>query len=112
MTNVTVVNMFTGIDRDSIDFICDRSSPVGNPSQMGYKKNRDDVCEDYIDYFYHNLNPDLAPPGFLEYLDKILQAAQKRDIILGCWCAPRRCHCDTIKQYVEAEVSKIEARTA
>lgn len=103
---VTVVNMYSRVDKKDIDFICDRTSPVGNPSKMNSNSTRDDVCEDYIDYFYHNLNPDLSPPGFLKYLDKILQAAKQRDIILGCWCAPRRCHCDTIKQYVERELLK------
>lgn len=94
-------------------FRCDRSSPVGNPFLMldSSTEERDRVCDLYYDYFQKNLNPDDSPYGFLEYLDQILQAASERDITLGCWCAPKRCHCETIKDYVEREVINYAKRT-
>lgn len=98
---VTVVN----IRHQLADFRCDRLSPLGNPYYMPDESKRDEVCDRYYDYFHKSLNPDHAVKGFLEYLDKILKAASKRDITIGCWCAPKRCHCDTIKEYVESEVS-------
>ena len=84
---ITVVNLRA---RDA-DFYCDRSSPLGNPYRMASEDERGVVCDLYEELFYRYQNPDLAPPGWLEYLDKILQAAKKGDITLGCWCAPKRC---------------------
>jgi hypothetical protein len=72
---------------------------------MDGESERDKACDQYEQYFAQNLNPDYAPPGFLEYLDQICQAAEKGDITLGCWCAPKRCHCDTIKDYVELSLA-------
>lgn len=87
-------------------FRCDRVSPLGNPFKLrdASEKERHRICNEYDRYFNENLNPDVAPGRFLEYLDQIIQAASKRDITIGCWCAPRRCHCQTIKDYVEREV--------
>ena len=98
---VTVVNVKDG---GHIDFMCDRSTALGNPFHMRYgtDEDRDVVCEKYNDYFRRCLNPDYAPAGLLEYLDKICREAAKRDITLGCHCAPKRCHCDTIKKYIDS----------
>jgi hypothetical protein len=89
-----------------VDFMCDRTSPLGNPFRINKDLNRDGVIEKYNEYFYTNLNPDIAPVGFLECLDDILQAAKTRDITLGCWCAPKRCHCEVIKDYIDREVKE------
>ena len=98
--SITVVNM-----RDhKADFRCDRKSAVGNPFVMHKEHERELVCTCYDAYFQECLNPDIAPPGFLEYLDEILQAAKQKDITLGCWCAPKQCHCDTIKAYLDSQI--------
>jgi hypothetical protein len=95
----------------SPDFICDRTSPLGNPFRMRDQsmQERNRVCDEYYDYFHTNLNPDLAPVGFLEQLDQILRAATFSDISLGCWCVPKRCHCQTIKNYIDAELKNYDS---
>lgn len=96
---VKVVN----IRYDSCDFRCDRSTPLGNPFYMLSEFQRDEVCDRFHDYFHENLNPDNAPPAFLTYLDQIMKAACESDIRLGCWCAPKRCHCQTIADYINSQ---------
>ena len=95
-----------------VDFKCDRTTVLGNPYKMRADRpdDREAVIEMYYAHFHENLNPDVAPPGFLEYLDEILQAAKVRDITLGCWCAPQACHCDVIKEYVETEIRRSKIR--
>ena len=88
-----------------IDFMCDRTSPLGNPFKMRNLCDRERVISLFHKYFYANLNPDRSTIGFLEYLDEILQAAKTRDITLGCWCAPEPCHCDVIKEYLDVEIA-------
>ena len=107
MSSVTVVNL----KNSSADFVCDRTSPLGNPFVLEHEIQRAFVISQYNIYFHTNLNPDYAPEGFLEYLDKILQEAKVRPITLGCWCAPKKCHCDIIKNYVELTNDTLHART-
>lgn len=101
MSNIKIVNLRF----EKADFRCDRSSPLGNPFPMGHEANRDKVCDQYEKYFYKSLNPDISPRGFLEHLDMILTAANHGPISIGCWCAPKRCHCDTIKTWLESNLS-------
>jgi len=95
---VTVVNLRVN---SSPTFRCDRASPLGNPFILNNEIQRSSVLKLYQSYFHQNLNPDFAPPGFLEMLSDICIAADAGDITLGCWCAPRACHCDVIKEYVD-----------
>ena len=101
MGQIKIVNLK---DQEFVDFICDRRSPLGNPHKMQQENERNLVCRMYETTFNQNLNPDYAPPGWLEYLDAIIQKAKQQDITLGCWCAPKQCHCDTIKKYVESQL--------
>jgi len=100
MNRVRIVNL----RNEKADFKCDRSTPLGNFNFINKGNNRDAVCNAYHRNFYDNLNPDNSPEGFLEYLDKILQEATKRPITIGCWCYPKRCHCDTIKSWLDTEL--------
>lgn len=101
MVDITVVHMF----KERCDFKCGLLSPLANPFIMARELDRDEVCDKYYDYFHTNLNPDLAPPDFLEYLDDIRQFALLHGkVTLGCLCAPKRCHCDTIKNWLETDI--------
>jgi hypothetical protein len=75
------------------DVFCDRFSIFGNP--FDYQKmgiTRDEACELFIPYFKNKLtNP--------EFRDKVLALRGK---VLGCWCVPKRCHVQTIVEYVES----------
>ncbi len=101
MPEITLINLR---HRPYVDFKCDRSTPLGNPFIMHSESERDQVCDKYHDWFYTNLNPDLSPVNFLDYLDEILQQVRKRSVTLGCWCVPKRCHCETIKEWLENEL--------
>lgn len=68
---------------------CDRYSDWGNPFEMGKDGNRDEVCDNYEGH-YLPFKPSL--------LSKVKTLRGKA---LGCWCAPERCHCDTLKQLAD-----------
>jgi len=70
---------------------CDRSSEWGNPYEMGKDGDRDQVCYNYK-YHYIQYKPSL--------LNKINELKGKA---LGCWCAPEKCHCETLKSLAENE---------
>lgn len=76
----------------------DRSTPVGNPFPLGREADRDAVCDMYIDHFNERIKHNSR---FVDYIYHIVSTARTTNIALGCWCAPKRCHAETIKSYVE-----------
>ncbi len=81
---------------------CGRGSALGNPFIMKDPHDRDRVCDEFIDWFPAIINwPSRKAVDMRHQLFEIKQAADKGDVHLECFCAPLRCHCDTIKAYVE-----------
>ncbi len=75
----------------------DRTSPVGNPFIMHNESERDKVCDKYEEYFQNSKERD----RFMNYLRIIYTKAKTQDVALGCWCYPKRCHAETIKNFIE-----------
>jgi hypothetical protein len=78
-----VVRIFSTPDRDHTKRI-DRATQWGNPFILHDESMRDEVCDAFEEYARHRL---LSEPDWLEPL---------RGYDLACWCAPKRCHGDTI----------------
>lgn len=92
---VRVVNI-----RNSTGFIyCGRGTALGNPFKMRNEADRDRVCDLYIDWFAAKIkNKD---PKVLELLREIYQAGLRDGIVkIGCYCAPKRCHLDTVRKWL------------
>ena len=73
------------------DFIVDRRSRYGNGFRMENASDaeRDRVCDQYVIWLVERLDKD---PNFLL---PILDAKR-----LGCWCAPKRCHAESIARAI------------
>jgi hypothetical protein len=69
---------------------CDRFSDFGNPFEMDKDGDRDEVCDNYEQHYL----------PFKPSIHK--QLAKLKGKALGCWCAPLRCHCDTLKSLIDA----------
>ena len=67
---------------------CDRFSDFGNPFEMDKDGDRDVVCDNYEQHYLP------FKPSIHKQLLKLKGKA------LGCWCAPLRCHCDTLIQLI------------
>jgi hypothetical protein len=106
---------------------CDRSSFLGNPFEMRTEAERDSVCDAYDEYFdamvtQLNANESVIAHDlckkygvtlskkwkrpyssgvFLNEVGKLHEQAKTKPLKLLCWCEPKRCHCRTIKQYLE-----------
>lgn len=86
------------------EFRVDRASPVGNPFYMHDESERNEVCDKYEGYFYRQLNYNSE---FAMYLRKMLNALRQYGrLYLYCWCAPKRCHAETIKQWLEQQITE------
>jgi hypothetical protein len=66
----------------------DRYSEFGNPFFLDSDGTRDQVCDGYIEYFKHKRS----------LHSKVKDLKGK---VLGCHCAPQRCHGDHLKQLAD-----------
>jgi len=81
------------------DVKVDRSSVLGNPFPMFNESKRDLVCEKYKDYFYNSL---IYKPEASKELQRLIAIHNEYGTLrLFCWCFPKRCHGETIKEYLE-----------
>ena len=76
-----------------------RGSPLGNPFVMRSEADRDRVCDQYQSWFEQKVaDRDVL---VMNELRRLFKLAQRGDLVLGCYCAPRRCHGETIKRFLE-----------
>jgi len=95
---IWVANRKTGfnMDKPGRKFLIDRTSPLGNPYKIGPDGTREEVIEKYRRYVNTNLSP-----RALRTLQKIREALKEEDVVLVCWCAPKPCHGDIIKDILQ-----------
>ena len=76
-----------------------RGSPLGNPFIMKSEADRDNVCDAYEEWFRAQIKAqDMV---ICDELFRLMDIAKKGTLILGCFCAPKRCHGQTIKACLE-----------
>lgn len=80
---------------------CGRGSALGNPHVMRGKSDaeRDRVCDLYEAGF--------GNPAQERECQRIARYAREMPVFLECFCAPKRCHLETVKRRVE-EILKSE----
>jgi hypothetical protein len=85
---------------------CGRGSALGNPFIMRMPSERNSVCDKYNLWLSAKLDGPASPEldKIQDQLEAIMAAAKEGDVALQCFCTPRRCHCETIKAYVEQEL--------
>ena len=84
-------------------FDVSRTSPVGNPFFMHSEQERNAVCDAY-ELNFHILLGETKARAYLDEMLMRLRAGQ--DIALVCWCAPKRCHAETIRAWLLKQLSK------
>ena len=94
--------------KDNVDghtWFCGRPSPLGNPYYMHGEYERDEVCDRYEELFYHNIEIPDSP--MRKEVDTIVALVIKdtEPVYLTCLCAPKRCHCDTIAEYLNNRIN-------
>lgn len=105
--SIEIKNLRRNTFSEPYDVKVDRSSVLGNPFYMSKSVglNRDDVCDKYERWFkkqFGEFGEDGNKPFNIEIgrLERLYELHGK--LRLFCWCAPRRCHAETIKKYLES----------
>lgn len=78
-------------------WVCRKRSVLGNPYILEDERYRNKVCDQYEEWFEHNK----MRTGVAAELQRVLNLYSRYGILrLFCWCAPKRCHAETIKKYL------------
>ena len=95
-----------------------RESPLANPFPLTRESERDGVIEQYQDWLKDNLYPEsrLRSPSSvsirneIERLKKIYEETGELNLV--CWCFPKRCHGEVIRDVILREINETEDKTA
>lgn len=76
-----------------------RPTALGNPFFMKDESMRNEVCDKYELWFAQKIeNQD---PRVMEQLRSLWKHGKSTGTLnLGCYCAPKRCHADTIARFL------------
>ena len=83
--------------RNPWDIVIDRRSVFGNPFYMRNEAERDEVCDKHKELIMGNLETFIG--DFLILYELYHKYGQ---LNLFCWCAPKRCHGETIREILLA----------
>ena len=96
---IEIMNLRTTRPSQPWDVKVDRSSVLGNP----FKGDRDAVCDKYAAHFATCI----ADPNASAFKDELARLAQLYKqygkLRLFCWCAPLRCHSETIRTWLMSQ---------
>ena len=86
--------------------VVDRTSVLGNPFRMQSESQREEVCLKYEKWFYSQVeNKDTL---FMQELSKLVAIyAKYNKLELFCWCYPKKCHAEIIKNYIQDKVNNL-----
>lgn len=76
-----------------------KMSHLGNPFFMKDESLRDAVCDKYKAYFDKNIKSDLKMRTELMVI--VEEVRNGKAVRLGCFCKPKRCHCDYLVNRIE-----------
>lgn len=99
---ITIVNKYKPTNSGATIIYCGRGSALGNTFPITPTDDRNAVCEKYKLWLPIIMQQDTSKGrAVCRQLHKIRSAALKGNVELQCFCAPLRCHCETIKRIVE-----------
>ena len=89
LDSIRIYNLRNGKPPDDA-ILVDRRTPWGNPFPTDDEEDRDFVCDEFEDYARKR---HIREPAWLSPL---------RGKNLVCWCAPKRCHAETLRRLANA----------
>ncbi len=90
MTEQKILNLRERWDRSANYKRVDRTTEFGNPFVMLAGGNRDEVCDKFHEWFH--------APEQAALRERAIRELSGFD--LACWCAPLRCHAETIRDWI------------
>ena len=104
MSKVTVGRVDkTNLDENAIRVRIDRNTPLGNSIAVQGDVTRKEAIAAYKGYFDHNMKRKSSKVyQKIQNIKEILDSGF--DVELTCWCSPKDCHGDVIKEYLDKKM--------
>lgn len=81
-----------------------RPSPLGNPFPLPKESLREECINKYKEWLYNKIETE--DQSVLSELDRLsLIFEEHGELTLSCWCSPKRCHAEVIRDILY-EVTK------
>ena len=95
---IQVVNKY----KETKYYYIGRGSMLGNPFVMNNQsiEERNRVCDEYKKYIEKKVFIE-KDKNFIDELNKLKELSKINNLNLGCFCAPKRCHGDAIKELLD-----------
>ena len=77
-----------------------RPSPLGNPFVIGKDGTREQVIAAYREWLYERIPEN---ENVTSELNRLWALSKQDDLNLICWCAPKECHGNVIKEVLEED---------
>lgn len=98
---ITIHNLRDSYPSQPYDVKVDRTSVLGNPFVMKNESLRDEVCDKYQTYFDNTIAHPEDNSAFMNELRRLYKLHKAYGKLrLFCWCYPKRCHAETIKEFL------------
>ena len=95
--SIEIMNLRNTKPSKPYDVKVDRSSVLGNPFPMRGEYQRDKVCNKYAVYAASKIKEGAYQKEMIRLYRLYQQHGKLR---LFCWCAPKRCHAETIRKFL------------
>ena len=91
------------LDENTIRVRIDRNTPLGNPIRVDEAVTRKEAIEAYRGYFNYTIKK--RSSELHKKIHSILKILDEwHDVELTCWCSPKACHGDVIKEYLDKRI--------
>jgi hypothetical protein len=106
-SGITIENMLVRKPYGPYDVRCDRQSPLGNhvggtaKGMLNGVPRRDISCDAYEVWFKEEVLTHKAWAAYEELMRLRAIYREYGTLRIYCWCSPQRCHCLTIKSWLE-----------
>ena len=88
-----------GLAKTDLGNYVGRPTPLGNPFIISKFCSRDEACDQYIDWFNNQLLT--SDVKFHSQLRGLAQKYREQgELTLLCYCHPKRCHAETIRNWI------------
>ena len=95
MNNIVIVNLRKTRNCTRVD----RATVLGNPFVMSATQSRDQVCDLYITHLGESYR-NIGSPIHNAINALVTRYDNGEKLVLGCWCAPERCHAESIRDLI------------
>jgi hypothetical protein len=78
---------------------------LGNPFAVNVThSNRDEVCDKFQVHF--DMMIKACEGSLYRRMRELYKIALTQDVELACFCVPKRCHCETIKNFLDLKLGE------